>query len=258
MMAMLTWQFPTPDEAMVRGGGMLGHVDVATGSGILHVSRRFANGARFHLEVIEGTPQILIIRRDRHPVHAAALRRGDVALLLHGPSGVGKSTLAYLAYRAGIDVLSDDSTKVQLEPELRVWGDGSPARVQLLEQARRDFPELAQGEPRTSTGDVAPPKIPVDTRREGRPFRPYVRQARVCLLSRDARPIDRSAVAPDEIRRALLDAPEAVLDLNPGARAQVAAALAGDGGWRLKLSDDVNAALPHLLAMFDEAPVIPI
>ena len=44
---------------------------------------------------------LLVARQDRQPVHAAMVAGGSAALLLAGPTGVGKSTLAYAAHRAG-------------------------------------------------------------------------------------------------------------------------------------------------------------
>jgi hypothetical protein len=238
----------------------VGELNVVAGSGVAQVSRAFFDSARFQRMIVEGMALTVIMRRDRYPVHAAALRRADVALLLHGPSGIGKSTLAYVAHRAGIDVLSDDSTRIQLTPTLRVWGDGTLPRVHLLAEARRSFPELRRHEPGWMSGNGVPKLVVETAPTDGGTFRPYATRVRVCLLARDAtaREVTRRIASPDEIRRALLDAPEAAHDLSPGSRPRVAAALSAGGGWRLELSDDVYAALPHLQAMLDEASFIPI
>lgn len=46
-------------------------------------------------------------------VHASAISRGDRAVLLVGPNGVGKSTCAMAALAAGLDVLGDDVVGVE-------------------------------------------------------------------------------------------------------------------------------------------------
>jgi hypothetical protein len=88
------WCFPDSDRAVVSGPGLSAAIDLAAGDAVAVVDDAFveAHGSAFMRLVLEAFVYTLLIRRDRHPVHAATLYVGDAALLLHGPSGVGKST----------------------------------------------------------------------------------------------------------------------------------------------------------------------
>src|SRR5947207_3407127 len=136
----------------------------------------------------------------------AAIARGGVALLLAGPPGTGKSTLAYQAHRRGLRVLSDDAVYVQLDPELRVWG--LPGRVRLLTTAVTHFPELAGRSPTfLANGNeklvvqcpgewpAAPAPAPVATR------------ARVCLLERTggSTTVSKAPASSSEVQAFLTD-----------------------------------------------------
>ena len=58
----------------------------------------------------------LLLAQDRFLLHGAALRRDDRAVLVVGPSGSGKSSLAYAAHRAGWRVLGDDMVVIDADP----------------------------------------------------------------------------------------------------------------------------------------------
>jgi hypothetical protein len=81
------------------------------------------------------------------------------------------------------------------------------------------------------------------------PRPPFVHRARVCLLQRGPGPASHAPASPDEIRHAILSAPEAQSDFYPQGRFPSADALAAPGGWMLTLSDDAEETLPHLEAM---------
>jgi hypothetical protein len=238
------------DHLLLRSHGMVGMAYLPAGEGVVYAEEPFARDlAHFRFSVLEGMVLLLLGRHDRHPVHAAALRSGDCALLLQGPTGVGKSTLTYVAHRAGIEVLAEDSVHVQRESEFRVWG--FTRRVHLLEDAREHFAELRQhGAVRTSVNGEQKLAIDITPRLVSLP--PFVRRARVCLLSRHDGAVSWTTASPAEIRSALLTAPEAELDLNPQRRALVAEALAAPGGWRLVLSNQPDEALPYLRTMLEQ------
>lgn len=81
---------------------------------------------------------ILCYRRGLMPLHAAAVEIGGRAILLAGPSGVGKSTLAAALASRGHRVLADDLCAVRREtdgsvsvlasfPRVRLWRDALDA-----------------------------------------------------------------------------------------------------------------------------------
>lgn len=244
------WRMDGADDLLVEGPSFTGLVDVARGIARVTLDELvLARSDALRRTIVEGLMYTLVIRRDRHPVHAATLRLGDAALVLHGPSGVGKSTLAYVAHRAGIDVLADDATRVQLAPELRVWGDGTPARIHLFEHVRARFDELRDLEA-IEMNPSEEPKVVVVT---GGVSAPYARRPRVCLLSRPG--VERVTVrraGPAEIRERLLAAPEAEMDLAPANRGRVYSALAAPGGWHITLSPRAEDAVPHLRRLLEE------
>jgi hypothetical protein len=241
------WRLPDPDHALLRAAGVNGWVDLVRGEAIVYVEEfRLRAAVPDRADLMRGVMLSLATRFDRHPVHAAALRRGDAALLLCGPSGAGKSTLAYAASRNGISVLSDDAVRVQQAPEFRLWG--SPGRVHLLDDARNAFSELvtrdhARVQANAGTKHVIP--LPYDGKL-------FARRAQVCLIGRERGTVSRERATPEEIVQAILDAPESRSDMYPAGRRPAAEALAARGGWRLHLSHDVGDALPHVLAMLDE------
>lgn len=247
------WEFPGDDRAVVAAAGLSAEVGLESGIATVQVEDWFVrNAAQFRRTVLEGIVFMLLTRRDRHPVHASVLRVGDAALLLHGPSGVGKSTLAYAAWRAGVGVLADDVARVQLQPELRVWGDGVAARIHLVEGARNQFAELPDHRPERISADGLE-KLVVDASQPGTPP-PFVRAARICLLARHRGPVVVRDATPGEIRDTMLGARETAFDRAPAQRARVVDALASPGGWHLTLSADPSAALPHVQRMLAQIP----
>ena len=197
---------------------------------------------------LEGVLYSIVNRRDRHPLHAAALRLGDSSLVLYGPSGTGKSTLAWEAHRAGIHVLSDDATRIQLDPELRVWGDGTPARIHLLEDVERG--DAAGRNAATETIGAGADRKASVTLPAPADWVPYGRNPRVVLLSRGgAQRVSVAQATADEILATLMSAPEAELDLSPGNRERVIHALSARGGFRMDLSPRAAEAIPHLREM---------
>jgi len=201
----------------------------------------------------EGLLYTLINRRDRHPIHAATIASDRSSLVLHGPSGVGKSTLAWEAHRDGLHVLSDDASRIQLSPELRVWGDGTPARIHLLEPVRERYASL-RSLPAEPMGGDNEPKVTVDLRGDAG-WTPYALNPRVVLLSRSgASRVTVTQVSADEIFAALMTAAEAELDVSPGNRERVLKTLAARGGFRLDLSPRAANAVPVLRELLASAP----
>jgi hypothetical protein len=181
-------------------------------------------------------------------VHAAAIVRGGAALLLAAPSGVGKSTLAYAAARAGLAVLAEDLVYVQTRPELRVWG--LPGWLHLPEGAAAYFPEL------TGTRAVllanGKRKIAVQTAALGAlPQLPVARRAGICLLRRDGGPTRLTRVAPDVVAAELGRVPEPGFDTYAEDAAGPVRRLAARGAWLLHVGAPPADIVPLLHEMFD-------
>lgn len=150
---------------VLAGPGIGGVADVRSGRARCEASRAFAQSGRLIEDAIEPLLLFLIGHADRTPVHAAAFLLGDMAVLLAGPSGTGKSCLAHAALRAGLPVLSDDTVHVQLRPALRVWG--LPRAIHLFAE---DAPAGAEGPLRLRNGKlkqavVAPAPRPLSANR---------------------------------------------------------------------------------------------
>lgn len=245
----IRWTLRDADHLCAEDVTVRAELDLERGMGEIEIDERaLAHDAALRRALFEGMLYVLINRRDRHPVHAAALRLGDAALVLHGSSGVGKSTVAWEAHRAGIAVLADDASRIQLSPELRVWGDGTPARIHLLEPTGRRYDELRDlaAEPMGADNE---PKLVVSLPPDPAGL-PYARAPRVVLLTRSGTDVVRIRPASaGEISAALLNAPEAEMDLAPANRARVIQALAARGGWHMDLSPRASDAVPHLRAM---------
>jgi hypothetical protein len=247
------WRVPDPDHELFTGPGMVASIDLAAGTGVMYVEERIVRedaGARFAHTVLNGPLQMLVTRRDRHPIHAAAIRAGtdDAALVLHGPSGAGKSTLCYVASRAGLDVLSDDSIRVERQPALRIWGGKRPGHVHLREDVLARLTEERERGPLRvrNTGHV---KYVVSLP-DGHAHRPqFAERGRVVLIDLERGTPGCERVSADEIVQTILSAPETTLDLYEAGRLPAAEALAAGGGWRLRLSNDPDDALPYLHAM---------
>jgi hypothetical protein len=182
---------------------------------------------------------VLAGTRDRIPLHGAMIARGSRAVILAGPTGRGKSTVAYQALRRGWQVLADDGVYIQSTPTLRVWA--RPSALLLPDDAPRRFPELQGQEPtRQASGKL---KIPVSTGLTAPP-EPVIHPL-VCVLER-GRTARLDRLSAEELVSALGSDREAGLAPYGTEPARVARMLADPGGWRLTLSDDPNDAVTLL------------
>jgi len=247
--APVTCRMPDADRVVVHTPGSFGIADTSRGEAIAYVTPALlADRAHVQYEIIEGMTLTLVTARDRYPVHAAAIARGPVALLLAGPPGTGKSTLAYQAHRHGLRVLSDDAAYVQLEPEFRLWG--IPDRVHLLATASAHFPELAGRPPSLlANGDEKlVVQLPAAWPAPGGAV-PVASRVGVCLLERKGGAASRGPASAAEVQALLKEGLGLSRARFGAAMDQALARLVPAGGWRLSLSANPADAVPHLDAM---------
>ncbi|MDT7814744.1 MAG: hypothetical protein QOJ42_4660, partial [Acidobacteriaceae bacterium] len=95
--------------------------------------------ARYHF--LEAIALVLISTTHATPIHAACVSRHGRGMLLCGPSGTGKSTLAYACARRGWVFTSDDASYLRHHAsDLRVVGNSH--QVRFRPSAKDLFPEL--------------------------------------------------------------------------------------------------------------------
>jgi hypothetical protein len=228
----------------VRGPGVVARAEVDQGFADCMVSAEYLKDAvALRHEVLEPLALMLLTHRDRTPLHASAFIVDDLAILLAGPTGAGKSCLARAADVAGLQVLSDDTVYVQLAPCLTVWG--WPTAAHLF---ARDAPDAA-GPTRLRNGKVKH-VVPL---RSASQAAIACNHAVLCLLS----PSQGGEAALSRISAAVVEERfwplDEGFDLLPGPIAAAVARLSAGGAWDLRLSADpaeavrlLTASLPRL------------
>jgi hypothetical protein len=209
----------------IEGGGIRASADADNGHAWCRVSaRHLLDYGMLRRTLLDPVILFLVTRRGRAPIHAAGFLAGDLAILLAGPAGAGKSCLAMAAHQAGFRLLSDDTVYVSAAQGLRIWGIPSP--IHLFPE---DAPLSGRGPARFRNGKL---KHAVSVRRTQSP--PVARRAALCVLdfgtSAALRRIDQAEAlhrcGPLEAGFDLLQAPiEVALER-----------LTRNGAWRLTLS----------------------
>jgi hypothetical protein len=244
----VTHACPDATRLIAHSPGSMAVSDPTRGEAVLYASTGLvAHRDRFRTAMLEAMTFSLLSHFDRHPLHAAAVGRSGSAVLLAAPSGTGKSTLAYVAHRAGLDVLSEDHVWIQREPVLRVWG--WPGSVRLTAGAVAHFPEVERLGARSFVDGKE--KLAVELGASAAPGRRPARSAVVCLLERGEGPVSLQRVGSAELVSSLSRSLAPGFDRFPERHHATIAAISGGGGWRLRLSPDPADALPCLLRMLD-------
>jgi hypothetical protein len=235
----------TPDGRLIlQSPGSVAIVDGSRRESLAYVTTALAGDREhFRTAVLEAITFALLACFDRHPVHAAAIARAGRVLLLAGPSGMGKSTIAYLAHTAGMSVLSDDRVWVQLEPHLRIWS--GPATARLKPASVSLFPELRSGSTPANEEKVVVPLTAANNQVGN-----AADQVVVCVLARgDRAALDRTPESA--LAAALMSQLAPGFDRFPDRVDRVIGAVTAGGGWRLTLTNDARDALPFIRSMLE-------
>ena len=225
----------TPARVEFRIGRSHGVAHMARREAYAHVTRELvSDSALFGYGVLEALTLTLVTTLDRQPVHGALLRRDELGIVLAGPSGMGKSSVGYLAQMRGFEMLSDDATYVQLDGAQRVWG--SPGRSYVPKDVASRIAELRDREPRLLPSGKR--KIVAALKGVSGERPPVVDRVGVCLLQRDGGKAWIRRVQPAAVATFLLEGLGPQRALYAATAAPAVEWLAGDGGWLINLSSD--------------------
>ena len=219
----------------IAGGGIEASADAASGYAWCKVSAtHLLDHDALRRTLLDPVILFLVTRRGRAPIHAAGFLAGDLAVLLAGPAGAGKSCLALAAHQAGFRLLSDDTVYVSREPGLRVWGIPNP--IHLFPE---DAPVSGRGQLRVRNGKL---KLAIPVRPTRSP--PVARWAALCVLDfGGSAALERIDQAEALNRCGRL---EAGFDLLRGPIEAALETLTRDGAWRLTLSPHPAEAIALL------------
>jgi len=250
-------RLPDNERLIIHTPGSVGLLDLRRRDAVAYITpalladRAHAQYALLHIMTFP-----LVVLFDRYPVHAAVIARGPVALILAGPAGTGKSTLALQAHRRGLNVLSDDIAYVQLKPVFRVWGD-LPGRVYLTLDAGAHFPDLADHAPTLLANGTEKLLVRFPYEWSGRGGRdPMASRVGVCLVERNGGRASLGTASPQEVQAFLSRELGIARPLFGPGMDEAVALLAQGSRWKLSLSADPADALPFLdemLAALEQA-----
>lgn len=129
---------------IARGSSDLAVADVDRGVAVGFVSPETAlDLTTVRYSFLESMGLSMLARgRGYMTLHAAGVVRAGLGVVIQGPAGAGKSTLAMACARRGFGVFAEDAVFVRVLPAgIELWG--TPWIQRLLPDARRLFPELA-------------------------------------------------------------------------------------------------------------------
>lgn len=255
----ITYYRPDRERLVITTPGSVGVGDTRRREALAWVTQALVRDReQFRYSFLEALTLALLTGLDRHPVHAAAVARNGAALLLAGPSGIGKSTLAYACARDGLAVLADDVVYLEsgLEPgdSLRVWG--LPRYIHLPPDAPSLFQELGHQEPRILANGKS--KIVIRTGVEGDPAVSSADRVGLCVLSRGSTAA-LSRLGTDRALAALTDDLDQGFDVfHDTTEGAVRRLVEAGKAWLLELGSGPREALPYLYEMFDELDRVPV
>ena len=236
------------ERAEIRCGASIGVADTRTQTATATVREGLLHHAdHFRHSFLETLVLFLVSARDRQPFHAAAVINGDVALLLAGPPGVGKSTLMYACMKAGMRVLADDHVNLQSRPQLRIWG--MPAYVHVRAEARTFFPELPDTGSVITNGASKVPIALTDQQTKARTL--FVERAGLCLLQRNGSAARIETLEPADAIRAATSSLEPGFDVFADTIHAPLSRLVRNGAWRMTLGESPAAAVPEIARMLE-------
>ncbi|MEO7691155.1 MAG: hypothetical protein ABIS51_17870 [Sphingomonas sp.] len=219
----------------IEGGGIVASADARTGRARCRVSATYLlDRDALRRKLLDPVILFLVTRRGRTPIHAAGFLMGDLAVLLAGPAGAGKSCLALAAHQAGFRLLSDDTVYVSTAPSLRVWGIPNPIHLFAA-----DAPVSNRGPARLRNGKL---KHAVRVRPTRNP--PVAHRAALYVLDFGASATLQRIDQAEALRRC--GPLEAGFDLLQGPIETALEALTHDGAWRLTLSSRPGEAIALL------------
>jgi hypothetical protein len=149
---------PRPPSAMPRGHeNLFSNIHSAENFSVADLARGFAYGwftpsmtsdrAYFRYYFLESLAYAMLTARYLTPIHAACVTLRGAGVLLWGPSGAGKTSLAYACAKAGWEFVSDDGSYLVRKNTGQRWIVGRPHHIRFREAGRSLFPELANWEP---------------------------------------------------------------------------------------------------------------
>lgn len=193
---------------------------------------------------VNGMARFAVSALDRQPIHAATFLVDDTAVIVCGPAGAGKSTLAYAALRQGFPLLAEEATHVALAGGPRLWGHAD--RIALAAASVDLFPEL-EAWPATLRPSGKVKRSFMTAELQAVPPLTHQGPVVLCALTRERHGGPRVEPLPSSERAALLAAePEEGFDQFPDVHQRLDAAFSGARACRLSPGADPHAAVAAL------------